>query len=105
MRKYEILKFIDDEFELDVRTDMENETVWLIQDEMAQLFEVDRTRITRHINNIYNEGELERSSTCAENAQVQFEGNRQVKRKIKLYNLDMIISVGYRVKSHRGIIL
>ena len=96
MEKYEILKFVDNDFELDVRTDKENETVWLSQDEMAILFDVDRTRIVRHINNIYEDKELDMLSTCAENAQVQFEGNRQVNRKIKLYNLDMIISVGYR---------
>ena len=78
--------------------------MWLTQEEMAQLFGVDRTRIVRHINNIYNEQELENNSTCAENAQVQNEGNRTVKRIIRLYNLDMIISVGYRVKSKRGII-
>ncbi len=104
MEKYEIVKFVDNEFELDVRTDKENETVWLTQDEMAVLFDVDRTRIVRHINNIYTDGELPVDSTCAENAQVQFEGNRKVTRKIKIYNLDMIISVGYRVKSKRGIV-
>ena len=105
MEKYEVIKFVDNDFELDVRTDKVNETVWLTQDEMASLFNVDRTRIVRHINNIYSDNELDKLSTCAENAQVQFEGNRQVKRNIKLYNLDMIISVGYRVKSQRGIIL
>ena len=103
MEKFEIVKFVDNEFELDVRTDKENETVWLTQDEMAELFDVDRTRIVRHINNIYVDGELSVDSTCAENAQVQFEGDRKVTRKIKIYNLDMIISVGYRVKSKRGI--
>ena len=103
LNSYEIVKFVDNEFELDVRTDRENETVWLTQDEMAVLFDVDRTRIVRHINNIYTDGELPVDSTCAENAQVQFEGNRKVTRKIKIYNLDMIISVGYRVKSKRGI--
>ena len=71
---------------------------------MALLFDVDRTRIVRHINNIYKDKELEVASTCSENAQVQMEGNRKVNRTIKIYNLDMIISVGYRVKSQRGII-
>lgn len=70
---------------------------------MAELFEVDRTRITRHISNIYKDEELYADSTCAKNALVQFEGKRKVKRTVKLYNLDMIISVGYRVKSKRGI--
>ena len=104
MSDYEIVKFIDNEFEIDVRTDRENDTVWLTQDEMALLFDVDRTRIVRHISNIYSDGELDLFSTCAENAQVQVEGARKVKRRIKIYNLDMIISVGYRVKSKRGII-
>ena len=103
-KKFDLVRFTDNDFELDVRADSENETVWLTQDEMAKLFGVDRTRIVRHINNIYNEQELEKNSTCAENAQVQNEGNRTVKRIIRLYNLDMIISVGYRVKSKRGII-
>ncbi len=89
---------------MEVRTDKENDTVWLTQDEMAVLFDVDRTRVVRHINNIYQDGELSMNSTCAENAQVQIEGNRKVSRKIKIYNLDRIISVGYRVKSKRGIV-
>lgn len=104
MGDYEIVKFIDNEFEIDVRTDKANDTVWLTQDEMALLFDVDRTRIVRHISNIYSDGELDLFSTCAENALVQVEGARKVKRRIKIYNLDMIISVGYRVKSKRGII-
>ena len=104
MDKLELVRFADDGFELDVRTDLENDTVWLTQDEMALLFGVDRTRIVRHIGNIYKEKELNRGSTCAENAQVQIEGTRKVKRIIKLYNLDMIISVGFRVKSQRGIV-
>ena len=102
MEKYDIVKFVDDDFELNVRADKENETVWLTQEEMSELFGVDRTRITRHINNIYNEEELDKSSTCAENAHM---GTLGVQRySYKLYNLDMIISVGYRVKSQRGII-
>lgn len=64
---------------------------------MTYLFEVDRTRITRHISNIYKDNELSMDLTCAENALVQGEGSRKIKRKIKFYNLDMIISVGYRV--------
>lgn len=104
MEKFEIVRFVDNEFEIDVRADKENETVWLTQDEIALLFDVDRTRIVRHISNIYKDGELDLSSTCAENAQVQFEGRRQVKRRIKIYNLDMIISIGYRVNSKRGIV-
>lgn len=104
MEKFKLVKFTDNNFEIDVRTDVDNETVWLSQDEMASLFDVDRSRIVRHITNIYKEKELSIDSTCAENAQVQIEGKRKITRKIKIYNLDMIISVGYRVKSQRGII-
>lgn len=66
---------------------------------MAELFEVDRTSIVRQIRNIYKSEELEESSTCAKNAQVRIEGQRQIVREIPYYNLDMIISVGYRVNS------
>ena len=103
MNEFKIVKFVDNSFEIDVRADINNETVWLSQEEMALLFDVDRTRIVRHINNIYKDKELDVASTCAENAQVQIEGNRKVNRTIKIYNLDMIISVGYRVKSQQGI--
>jgi hypothetical protein len=70
---------------------------------MAELFETDRTSIVRHINNIYRADELERDATCAKIAQVQTEGKRQVTRTIPYFNLDMIISVGYRVNSKRGV--
>ena len=80
-----------------------NETVWLTADQMAELFQRDRSTIQRHIKKIYEEGELTSDSTCAFFAQVQTEGTRQVERKIPTYNLDMIISVGYRVNSHRGV--
>ena len=103
MDKFELVRFTDDGFELDVRTDSENETVWLTVEEIALLFSVDRTRIIRHIANIIKDNELDKASTCAESAQVQKEGNRLIKRSIKLFNLDMIISVGYRVRSKRGI--
>lgn len=104
VNKFKIIKFVDDDFTIDVKVDFEKDTVWLTQDEMSILFNVDRTRISRHIANIYKDNELERNSTCAENALVHFEGKRKIKRKIKAFNLDMIISVGYRVKSKRGII-
>ena len=70
---------------------------------MAELFQTDRTSIVRHINKIYADDELDRESTCAKIAQVQKEGKRTVKRTIPYFNLDMIISVGYRVNSKRGI--
>lgn len=70
---------------------------------MAELFGVDRTRITRHLSSIYKDGELDKSATCAESAQVQKEGTRTVVRQVPLCNLKAIISVGYRVNSKRGI--
>ncbi len=91
----------DGQTQIDVR--LENDTVWLTQAQMAELFETDRTSIVRHINNIYKVEELDRESTCAKIAQVQVEGKRTVKRNIPYFNLDMIISVGYRVNSKRGV--
>ena len=91
----------DGQTQIDVR--LENETVWLTQAQMGQLFQTDRTSIVRHINNIYKVEELDRDSTCAEIAQVQIEGKRTIKRNISYFNLDMIISVGYRVNSKRGV--
>jgi len=85
---------------IDVR--LEGETVWLTQDQMADLFQRDKSVISRHIQNIFSEGELAHEATVAKNATVQMEGEREVKREIESYNLDVIISVGYRVKSHRG---
>lgn len=91
----------DGQTQIDVR--LESDTVWLTQAQMAELFETDRTSIVRHINNIYKVEELDRESTCAKIAQVQVEGMRNVKRNIPYFNLDMIISVGYRVNSKRGV--
>ena len=81
---------------------LEQDTVWLTQSQMAELFGIDRTTIVRHIRNIYKSEELEECSTCAKNAQVRMEGNRRIQREIPYYNLDMIISVGYRVNSKRA---
>ena len=103
MEKYDIVKFVDNDFELDVRADKGNETVWLSQKEMALLFAVSTDNVGLHIKNIIAENELD-DSTTEESSVVQIEGNRKVTRKIKIYNLDLIISVGYRVKSQRGII-
>ena len=104
MENLKLVRFTDNDFVLDVRADFDNVTIWLTQEEMAVLFDVDRTRIVRHVASIYKDDELDRESTCAENAQVQLEGNRKVKRIIPFYNLDVIISVGYRVNSKRGVI-
>ena len=102
MNKFELVKFIDNDFTLDVRADVENETVWLTQKDMAMLFDVSTDNIGFHIANILAEGELD-NSTTEKSSVVQTEGKRQVKRNVNFYNLDMIISVGYRVKSKRGI--
>ncbi|HNW16309.1 MAG TPA: RhuM family protein, partial [bacterium] len=85
---------------LEVR--LENETVWLTQNQMAELFEKDRSTITEHIINIYEEGELDENSTRGNFPLVRIEGGRKVSRKVDFFNLDVIISVGYRVKSKRG---
>lgn len=90
----------DGQTQVDVR--LENESVWLTQAQMAELFEKTPQNITMHIGNAYKEGELEKESTCKEYLQVQQEGKRKVSRMVKYYDLDVIISVGYRVKSKRG---
>jgi len=90
----------DGQTQIDVR--LENDTVWLTQAQMAELFQKTPQNITMHIRNVYSEGELEKEVTCKEYLQVQTEGKRTVKRIQKFYDLDVIISVGYRVKSKRG---
>jgi len=90
----------DGQTKIDVR--MEEDTVWLTQSQMAELFQKTPQNITLHIKNVYGEGELREDATCKESLQVQTEGQRSIKRKTRFYNLDVIISVGYRVKSHRG---
>lgn len=103
MDKFELVKFTDNNFEINVRADIDNDTVWITQKEMALLFEVSIDNISLHIKNILKENELDISS-IEESSVVQIEGNRKVNRRIKIYNLDMIISVGYRVKSQKGIL-
>lgn len=90
----------ENNFQLEVR--VEDETVWLTQAQMVTLFNSTKQNISLHINNIFKEGELDAGATVKEYLTVQQEGKRKVKRKIALYNLDVIISVGYRVKSQRG---
>jgi len=80
----------------------ENDTLWLDQYQISELFDTDRTSIVRHIQNIYKTSELEERITCAKITQVQQEGERPVNRKIRIFNLDLIISVGYRVNSKQG---
>lgn len=90
----------DNTVQLDVQ--LSNETVWLTQKQMALLFDTTPQNITVHIGNIYKEGELVKEATCKDFLQVQIEGGREIRRVAKFYNLDVIISVGYRVKSQRG---
>lgn len=81
---------------------LEGDTVWLTQAAMAELYQTTTQNITTHIKAIYAENELDEAATCKEYLQVQQEGRRQVKRSLKHYNLDMVLAVGYRVRSHRG---
>ena len=99
-----ILFYNDEEGNVKVEVLLKNEDVWLNTEALATLFNIDRSGIVRHIKNIYNDKELEENSTCAKIAQVQKEGNREVKRVYPYYNLDMIISIGFRVNSKKAII-
>lgn len=95
-----IYKASDGSTQLEVK--LEEETVWLSLNQISAPLQKDKSVISRHINNIFNEGELDRNPTVAKFATVRVEGNRQIQREIEYYNLDVIISVGYRVKSKRG---
>ena len=86
-----------------IEATFDRDTVWLSIDQMADLFQRNKSTISRHIGNIYKESELDKAATVAKFATVQMEGERQVERQIEYYNLDVIISVGYRVKSQRGV--
>jgi len=97
--KGEIVIYQNTEDNISVNVRLEEETVWLTQQQMAELFQSSRTNIVEHIKHIYNEGELDENSTCRKFRQVQNEGNRNVERELPFYNLDLIISLGYRIKS------
>ena len=101
--KNEIILFEQGDLTLEVTVTPDKETVWLSQKQMADLFEVSTDNISLHIKNILIEGELD-DSTAEKSSVVQKEGNRTVKRTINIYNLDMILSVGYRVNSKKGIV-
>lgn len=102
MSKNEIILYQTDDLpeRIEVRLDMD--TVWLTLNQIAQLFDRDKSVISRHLRNIYKEGELSREATVAKNATVQIEAGREVTREIDFYNLDAILSVGYRVNSKQG---
>ncbi|MBQ3452779.1 virulence protein RhuM/Fic/DOC family protein [Candidatus Saccharibacteria bacterium] len=99
-KKVEVYKVVQGEIVFDV--DDDKDTLWATEEQISQLFGVDRSVINRHIRNIYKSGELNESSTCAKNAQARIEGNRQVTRIVRSYNLDLVISVGYRVNSKKA---
>ncbi len=101
--KSEILIYQTDDGATKIQTLLQDETVWLSQAQMVELFQTTKQNISLHIKNIFEEGELIANSTVKDFLTVQMEGKRQVERSISYYNLDVIISVGYRVKSHRGI--
>lgn len=102
MKPNTILLFETSDKKINVDVIFEDETVWLSLEQMARLFDRDKSTISRHIKNIFEEGELDEKATVANFATVQTEGARAVERTIEYYNLDVIISVGYRVKSLRG---
>lgn len=98
----QLIIFTTADGQITVNTHFDEETAWLSLDQMAELFARDKSTVSRHIKNVFDEGELEPSATIAKFATVQTEGGREVERQIEFYNLDVIISVGYRVKSLRG---
>lgn len=100
--KNEIILYRPNELAEHIEVRLEDETVWLSQAQMAMLFSQTKQNISLHINNCFKEGELEKIATIKESLTVQKEGKRSVKRQIEYYNLDVIISVGYRVKSKQG---
>ena len=93
-KKYEIVKFIDNQFELDVYVNPNEETIWLTQNEIAELFDKDRKTITRHIQNIIKEFELNEKQVCSKKEHTAQDGKKYI---VSIYNLDMIIAIGYRV--------
>lgn len=98
----DIIMYTTDDGQVEIEVRFEDENVWLTQNAMAELFDTTKQNISLHIKNIFEENELKESSTVKESLTVQKEGNRKVERNVKFYNLDLIISVGYRVKSIRG---
>jgi hypothetical protein len=98
----EILLYNTANGKVKVEVYLQNETIWLSQQRMANLFGVERSVVTKHLKNIYDENELSKAATCAIFAQVQIEGKRTINRQIEFFNLDAIISVGYRVNSSQA---
>ena len=97
-----IIIYQTDDGSINLEVKMDKDTVWLTQAQMVELFQTTKQNVSLHVNNVYKECELEEKSTVKEYLTVQNEGKRSVRRMVKYYNLDVIISVGYRVKSQRG---
>lgn len=97
--RYNIIIYKTEDGKTDIMVRFENEDVWLSQQQMAELYQTSRTNVVEHIKHIFKEGELTEEATCRKFRQVQTEGSRNVEREIPFYNLDMIISLGYRIKS------
>ena len=102
MNNFQFLIYKSADEDVSVNAIIKDESVWLTQKSMAQLFDVNSQAISKHLNNIYEEGELSRESTCSKIEQVQYEGGRRITRQFLFFNLDAIISVGYRVNSKRA---
>ena len=100
--KNELMLYQSDTLNESIEVKIEDDTVWLSQQQMSSLFKQTKQNISLHIDNYFKESELDKDSTVKEYLTVQNEGNRKVSRKIEFYNLDVIISVGYRVKSVQG---
>lgn len=101
-RETEFLLYQTEDGRTCVEVRFDGETAWLSLGQMAELFQRDKSVISRHIKNVFEEGELNRGSTVAKSATVQREGDREVAREVEYFNLDVIISVGYRVKARRA---
>jgi len=97
-----IIIYKDSKGNVELKADIEKDTIWATQAQIAELFDVNSQAITKHIQNIYIDGELEQKSTSSKMEQVQKEGNRDVRRSIEYYNLDIIIAVGYRINSKKA---
>ena len=102
IKKGEIIIYKTSKNEVDLKVRLEKETIWLNLNQIAYLFNTDKSGISRHIENIYQSGELKRRSTVAKIATVQKEGGREIERNIEYFNLDVILSVGYRVNSKQA---
>jgi hypothetical protein len=98
----DLILYTSDDGQTRMNLRVEGRTIWLTQAEIAELFQTTTQNVTTHIGLIYDEGELDQAATCKDSLQVRSEGGRQVQRSLKLYNLDLILAIGFRVRSPRG---